>query len=126
MRRRRAGEPAKLDHCADERVDFGIAASFDVLQHRSLVLADSLGARDALFQRDAEFDAEPVRHVLGLPHHVRGELARERELTDIDERRVTERTDRVEGEVAPELEPDLGADVVEDRRLEAALLKRLG
>ena len=40
------------------------------------------------------------------------------------ERRPGQRADRIEAEIAPQLEPDLGADIVEHRRLEAALLQQ--
>ena len=48
------------------------------------------------------------------------------ELADVDERRVRERADRIEGEVAPELEPDLGADAGEHGRLEPGAHERFG
>ena len=64
--------------------------------------------------------------LLGLAHHVGGQLARQRELADVHQRRVGQAADRVEGQVAPELEPDLGADVVQHRRLEAGAVKHCG
>src|SRR5207248_4996721 len=94
------------------------AAGLDILQHRGLVGADALGAGDALVDSDTEGDAELLGDGLGLAHHPRGEMARLGELADIDQRRMGERADRVEGEIAPRLEPDLGADVLEDAGLE--------
>src|SRR6202040_3096748 len=42
-------------------------------------------------------------------------------LANIDERRTSERTDGIEGEVAPKLEPHLSSNVVEDGRLESRI-----
>ena len=46
-------------------------------------------------------------------------------LHQIHERRASQRADRIERQVPPQLEPDLAANVVRDRRLESRLV-RLG
>jgi hypothetical protein len=55
----------------------------------------------------------------------RGQRARGREAADVLQRGVRQRRDRVEAQVAPELDPDLAADVLADRRLEAGAHHRL-
>ncbi len=76
-------------------------------------------ARNPLLQRHAKGDPELVCDVLCLGHHRGRELAARRVLTDAGECRACEGTDRVECHVAPELQPDLGADVIEHRRFQA-------
>ena len=112
-------EAAEFDHRTDQRINLRRASAFDVLEHRGLVPADLLGPGDALLQRGAKADAELVGHFLRLAHHSDREFARQRELADVGQRRVRQAADRVEAQVAPKLEPDLGADVFEHRGLEA-------
>jgi hypothetical protein len=76
-----------------------------------VLCAHLFGPGDALFKRHAELDAELVRDRLRLTHHRGGELARQRVLADVDEGRMAQAADRVECQVAPQLEPDLGADL---------------
>ena len=52
MRRRGLGEPAQLDHGADQGVDLDGAADFNVLQHGGFMLAHLLRAGDALRRAD--------------------------------------------------------------------------
>ena len=105
-------EPAELDHRSDQSLDLRRSARFDVLQHRRLVPAYFLGTGDTLFQAYAKRDAQFVSDRLGLGHHRRRKLARRRILANVQQRGTGERADGIEGQVAPELEPDLGADVV--------------
>ena len=70
--------------------------------------------------------AERLRHRLRLAHHGRGKLARRGEAADVLERGVSEGADRVEGQVAAGLEPDLGAHVVEHEGLEAGRHEHVG
>src|SRR5215831_13166968 len=79
VRRGRLGQSSELDDGAHERVDLERAAGFDVLQHRRLVLADLLGAGNALVDADAERNAELVRDGLCFAHHLDAQLSRERE-----------------------------------------------
>src|SRR5579871_215820 len=111
VRGRRLGESRQLDHGAQERVGLELTPRLDVLQHRGLVMTDALGAGDALLDRHAEGDSELLRNALRLAHHVTGELPGERVLTDPGERGARQGADRVESEVAPQLQPDLRADV---------------
>jgi len=110
---------------ADLRQALRQAPGLHILQHRGLVLADPLGAGDALVQADAKHDAEFVRNGLRLGHHRRRQLARGRELADVFQRGSGQRADGIEGEIAPELEPDLGADVLQNRRLESSAREAL-
>src|SRR5215469_9572034 len=112
-------EAPELFHRAEQRTELWCAARLHVLEHRGLVAADPLRSGDAPLEWHAKLDTELFGHRLRLGHHGGRELARGLELTNVDERRARERTDRVESEVAPQLQPDLGADVREHRALEA-------
>src|SRR5260370_6416232 len=88
-----------------------------------------LGAGDTLFQAHAKRDAQLMSNRLCLGHHRRRKLTGRWILTNVQERGTGECTDGIEGQVAPELEPDLRANVVEDRRLESRFgetLRNLG
>ena len=126
MRGRDIDEAREFDDRAEQRVDLGRAAVLDVLQHRGLVRADALGAGDALVDAETEADAERFADGLRFPHHRRRERAGRREAADVLERRMAERADRIEGQIAPELRPDFGAHVGERRRLEARSREELG
>src|SRR5437016_8838568 len=70
-----------------------------------------------------------MSNLLCLGHHRRRKLTGRRILANVQERRTRERTDGIEGQVAPELEPDFCANVVKDRSLESRLgetLRNLG
>src|SRR6267143_6792269 len=125
MRGGRAGETPQLHHRSDQRLELRRAPRLDILQHRSLVLAHSLGAGDTLVQADAKHDAEFVRDGLRLGHHRRRQRARGWKLANIGQRGSGQRTDGIEGEIAPEFEPDLGANVLEHRRLESSAREAL-
>src|SRR5712691_1178249 len=113
MRRRRVGEASELYDRSHQSLDFRRSSCFNILQHRCLVPAYFLSAGDSLFQSNSKGDAELVGDRLCLGHHRRRELAGRWILANIDERRTGERTDGIEGQVAPELEPDLRTNVVE-------------
>ena len=83
-------------------------------------MPDALGTGDPLLDGHAEGDVEFAGDALCLGHHAVRQLAGRRILANRGERRARERADGVEGEISPELEPDLRADVVEHRRLQAA------
>src|SRR6267378_941056 len=125
MRGGRAGETPQLHHRSDQRLELRRAPRLDILQHRSLVLAHSLGAGDTLVQADAKHDAEFVRDGLRLGHHRRRQRARGWKLANIGQRGSGQRADGIEGEIAPEFEPDLGANVFEHRRLESGAREAL-
>src|SRR5271157_1928724 len=118
-------DPAQLHDGADERVELEGAAVLDVLKHGSLVLANPLCAGNPPFQRDPEMDAELLADHLRFLHHPGRQFPARRELANVDQGRVAKRTDRIEADVAPELEPDLGADVADHRRLESRLAEKL-
>src|SRR5882762_2023732 len=125
MRGGRAGETPQLHHRSDQRFELRHAPSLDILQHRSLVPADSLGASDALLQADAKRDAEFVCDGLRLGHHRRRQRARGWKLANVGQRGSGQRADGIEGEIAPQFEPDLGANVLEHRRLESGAREAL-
>src|SRR5439155_1191346 len=85
MRRRRVGEAPELHDRTYERVDLRRPPSFDILQHRCLVLAHLLGAGDTLFQSHAKRDAKLMSNRLCLGHHRRRKLTGRRILANIDE-----------------------------------------
>src|SRR5271157_2692395 len=114
-------DPAQLHDGADKRVELEGATMLDVLKHGSLVLANPKGAGDPPLQRYPEMYAELLADHLRLLHHPGRQLPARRELANVDQGRVAKRTDRIETDVAPELEPDLGADVADHRRLESRL-----
>src|SRR5271166_2000945 len=114
-------DPAQFHDGADECVELEGAAVLDVLKHGSLVLANPKGAGDPPLQRYPEVDAELLADHLRLLHHPGRQVPGWRELANVDQGRVAKRTDRIEADVAPELEPDLGADVADHRRFESRL-----
>src|ERR1700720_1943470 len=89
---------------------------FDVLEHRRLMSANSFRTGDALFQRNAEANAERFADGLSFPHHIHGESARRPEFANILQRRMRQRADRIEARIAPEFRPYFGAYVADDRR----------
>ena len=119
----RLGDEAKFHHRADQRLQFKRAAHLNVLQHRGFVLAHGLRAGDAFVQADLELHAELFADGLRLAHHAGGQLARGGEQADVFQRGMRQRADRVEAQVAPDLEPDFGADVHRYRCLETSRLE---
>jgi hypothetical protein len=121
--RRDPREPAQLDHGADQGVELQRPAVLHVLEHGRLVLADPLGPGDSPLERHPEVGAEFFADCLRLGHHGRRQGPTRRELADPGQSGVRQGADRVEAQVAPELQPDLGADILQHRRLEAGLLE---
>ena len=76
-------------------------------------------ALDAAVDIDGEFHAQLFGNRLRLEHHVPRHLARARIGAEHIQRRMGQRGDRVEGQVAPELDPDLIAELGPHRRLQA-------
>src|SRR5262249_41963352 len=97
----------------------------DVLEHGGLVMPDLLCSCDATLERHAKLDAELCGDRLRLGHHGGRKLARRRELADVGEGSARKGADRIECEVAPELQPDLCADILEPRALEAGARETL-
>ena len=116
-RRRRAGQPPKLLHRGDERVDLHRPAALEVLQHRGLVRADRAGAVDAPVDVDREA-ARRARSAIASAStiiarataRVPGSPAISSSVPPVSAEIGLKR------EVAPELDPDLVADVRADRR----------
>src|SRR5690606_11556456 len=97
------------------------AAGFEVLEHGGAMRADLGRPIYAPLDVDPEARAEPVSDLLRLEHHGPGDGAGAGIGRHDVERAAGERAQGVEAEIAPELEPDLVADIIEDRRLEAGL-----
>ena len=118
-RRRHPDQPAHAPAtAADQRVDLHRPAALEVLQHRGLVRADrrrrpSMRWSTSIGKRTPSALGDRLR----LQHHRAGQRARAGVGDDRVERGAGQRRDRVEGQVAPELDPDLVADVGADRRL---------
>ena len=87
------------------------------------MLPHSLGTCNALVQADLELHTEFFADGLGLAHHAGGQLAGRREQANVFQCGVCQGTDRVKTQIAPHLEPYLGADVAGDRGLEARCLE---
>src|SRR3546814_8305611 len=96
-------------------------ARADGLQAWGFLRAQRRGGLEARVDGVAEGDTQLLGDLLRLRHHGGGELAGLRKGADVFQSRMGERADRVEGEVAPGLQPDLRADVVEHPRAEAGL-----
>jgi len=120
-RRRGVGQRRHFQRRADEGFDFERAPHLDVLEHGRLMRADAFGAGDAFLNGVAEGDTEFFGGGLGFGHHLSGEASGFLEPADLFQRRVGERADRVEREIPPGLEPDLGSDVIQDTRTETTV-----
>src|SRR4029079_808545 len=96
-------------------------ARLEVLERRGLVGADLLGAAQALLDRDLRGPAAGVGYLERLGHHRGHELPRLVVPADLLHRRAGQRAQRVERDVAHELDPGLVAHVLLDRALQAAL-----
>ena len=106
-----ADQPAHFLHRREQRVDLQRTAAFQILQHRGAMRTDARGAIDAVVDVDAERRTKSVAIFFASSHHVSGRGARVGLCRDNIERRVRERGDRVEAEIAPELEPDVVANI---------------
>ena len=92
---------------------------FHVLQHRGLVCAHRLGASQALGQRDLELHPQRLGHGLGLAHHPFGQRPGRRMAADVLQRGMGQRRNRVEAQIAPQLDPQLGPDIARNGGFEA-------
>src|ERR1700683_1047960 len=79
--------------------------------------------RDAFFERNPEFDAELIGDALCLAHHRRRDRTAGWILADSRQGSARQRTDGVEAEVTPKLEPYFRANIAQDWRLHSALDK---
>src|SRR5665647_3325150 len=123
VRRRGFGDPAEFDDGTHQRLEFDWPAQLDILQHGSLVLAVRLRAIDAFFQADLELNAQFFTYGLRFAHHVRGQFTGGRKHADVFQRGMGQRADRIEAQVSPQLQPYLGADIIDDRRLESGVFE---
>src|SRR5258708_16060785 len=117
-RGRHVDAAAELLDGSDQRVDLHRPAALEILQHRGLVRADARRPVDAPLDIDAAAHSEALTDRLRLDHHRARHLAGTGIGADDIERGTGQRADRVEGKIAPQLEPDLVADALADRRVE--------
>ncbi len=123
-RRLAPGELAELAHHTQNGVDLEPAATLQILQHRSLVRADGAGHVDARLDLQVETHAERFADCAGFDHHGADDGAGAGVGRDFVQQPAGQRAHRVEGQIAPELHPDLVADGVGVGRLEAGPLQR--
>jgi hypothetical protein len=121
-----ADDPTHLLHGGDQRVDLHRLAGFQILQHRGSVLANLGRAIDPALDINPETGAQALGNYLRLQHHRLGGGAAGRIAGNDIEGAPGQRRDRVETQVAPQLQPQLGADVVEHRGFETGLFHDFG
>ena len=126
VRRRHICQPAKFGDCSHQGVHFCCSASLDVLQHRGFVRTNPFGASDALVDGHVERNAQALCDCLPFRHHRNDQGARLWMTADVDQRGAGERTDRVECQVAPQFDPDVGADAGAHRRFQPGARQCLG
>ena len=99
-------------HRTHDRIQFKRASCFDVLKHGRLK-GTKLGCDGvSRFWRVRYMAANGLSHGLGFAHSIRAKVAYHRVCEQSVECRASQRADRVHGEVAKQLEPDLVPDVV--------------
>ena len=113
-------------HRGQKRINLQRTPLVEILQHRGAVRTYTGGAVDAPLHVDAEIGAEMLTDLLRLEHHVLRNRARAGIGRDDVERGVGERGQRVKAEVAPQLDPDVVADVVIQAWLQPARGERVG
>jgi hypothetical protein len=109
-----------LDRRAHDRIDLQRLAGFDVKKHRGLVVADPLRARQPTLERDLRLAVKCPSDRECLLHHGDDEPPAVRTTGNLGHGRARECTDRVERDVAHQLEPDIATQVGLHRALEAA------
>src|ERR1700687_5001933 len=117
--------PHFLNH-GDKRIDLHRASALKILQHGLLVRAVFARSFDPPLDIDAKFHAKCLRDALALQHHGLRQGARCRISADLVQRRMRQRADRIETDIAPQLEPDFVADPIEDGRLQSGLDEQRG
>src|SRR5205823_13804741 len=85
-----------------------------------------LGSFEPLFDRHANIDAEFFGHSLSFLHDGRSQRARFGALNDIDQRRASQRADRIVSNVAHQLDPDVVSNVSANRTSQTGFDQRVG
>ena len=101
------GDARQFNNTAQKRFQLQGATLLHVLQHGCFVRTHRLSAGNALVDGHFEGHAQLFTDVLSLQHHALSQFPRERVSANVFQRGVAERTHRVEGQVAPELDPNL-------------------
>ncbi|ABA50737.1 SRM102 [Burkholderia pseudomallei 1710b] len=126
IRRRHAQPAPKFRKHAQNRPDLERTPGLQVLQHRRPERAQLARHRDPLGAAHPRRQAEPRADRVGLLHHPQRERVRMRIVEQAVRRRSRQRAERIHVHVAPELRPDVGADVGRTLDVEAARRERVG
>src|SRR5262249_33661489 len=118
-RQRQTQLVSQLNYRADDRLDLNWTSTFDVLQHRGFVVSYFLSAGESLLARNAEFDPQSGRDRLYLLHDRARQRASLAVLHNFQERRASQCTDRIEGDVSHQLDPHVVANVCAYRTAKA-------
>ena len=110
MRRGRAGQLPEFAHHAHQRIDLQRFARLDILQHRGLESAEFArhGVPVLGLLRDRQTDL--LANGLGFQHHGRDKAEHQLVAQDAVGGGARQCADRVDGQVAPQLEPDVALD----------------
>src|SRR4051794_28787817 len=107
---------------ADDRLQLQRPSGFEILQHRRLVRTNFFCAGHPLLDRDRQLDPELPGDRLGFGHDFADHGGRVRMADQLLQRPAGECADRVEGDVAEQLHPDLVAEPGRDRHAETAAI----
>src|SRR5436190_3037483 len=114
---------AEFNNRTDNGFQFRRLTGFDVLQHRRLVLANLLGAFESLLDADANIYAKFLRDCIRFTHDSCGERSGLRAADDFDEGCASQCANRVVGDVAHELDPNVVTELRANRATQAGFNK---
>ena len=124
--RRHTRNTAELLNDGNKGIDLQRAAALQILQHRHLVADCRAGSREPpIHHLQWNLDSERFIDRPRLEHHCLTERSQRGLGGDAVQRGAGQRTDRIEADVAPELEPDVPADIRAYRRIESRFDKSL-
>ena len=115
-----AGDLRQFHDGGEQYVEFQRLAALQVLERGGAVVADPLGARETPLDGDADLAAEGLGDRQRLGHHRLDDLAGAAVQAHLPHGRAGQRADRVEGDVAEQLDPDVVAQVRLHRTLQTA------
>src|SRR3984885_2387244 len=121
----RSGHPRQIPQFLDgghQRVDLQWAAPLQILQHGHLVPDQGCGdGQPALHHVGRYLHAERLVHRLGLEHHGFAQLPQRGIADDAVQSDAGQHADRIETNIAPQLEPKVPTDIVAYGRVETRL-----